>query len=445
MKDDLEVTSTPLRAWRARYALLLLAACGAAPVAVAPTPTTATAQGERSAPSKATDAAASAPADDAHAPPLLHIDWSKVHLSSDADALALWQQIAPTGADWTLRLGELPNDDGLLKPLAKALLREGNFACPAQACAAAGLQEVRDDATLADPCLRRQLALWAIARLDDDDAPELADVLVALAGLPPPEDELVEAAFDLVPLGSDELLLRMNRAARAAGQGELADGSLQWLGPAALAEVIAHQHSDGVLALLDPAEHRPAFLAAVVDPRLRPKTRVEAMSQLTEAVLDNAKLPADLRRALRTAAADPSCEVAAAAAYQLGEGRYAPRPQTTTVAAALRSLCVAAAYEDELPSATTLDLRRFMSREGLQIIDHVELADEGSTSGELILHEDALYLPFGAELTDALEHCEGTVCRAHGLRFELTLDSRRLLRRIERFAEPTIACGDADV
>ena len=35
---------------------------------------------------------------------LLSIEWSKVQLASEADALALWQRIAPTGADWEEKL-----------------------------------------------------------------------------------------------------------------------------------------------------------------------------------------------------------------------------------------------------------------------------------------------------------------------------------------------------
>ena len=42
------------------------------------------------------------------AKPLLAIDWSAVSLTSDDDALALWQRIAPTGDDWSDKLDEMP-------------------------------------------------------------------------------------------------------------------------------------------------------------------------------------------------------------------------------------------------------------------------------------------------------------------------------------------------
>jgi hypothetical protein len=373
--------------------------------------------------------------------PLLHIDWTQVHLASDADALELWKQIAPTGADWELRLGEVPSDQDLQKRLALAVLREGNFAChPTSNCVNDASLEAEPGATLSDPCLRRELALWALDRLDDSDASQIEHELVALAGLPPPEEELVREAFGLVPVGRDDLLLSMMTAARSAGQGEVADESLQWLSEAALHEVAARLHSNGALHLLDPATARAAFLAAISDAQLSVSTSVAAINDLV--ALESHALPKDLRAALIHAVKDPRCEVAAAAARALasaGDHRFEPRPANRSVAAALRALCVMAAFSQDVVGADPA-LRTFVSRVGLQVFDHATITDEpDNPAGEFIAPAELVALPFLEELGGALEHCTGTTCRGDGLRFELTLDPDRTLRRIERFAEPT-AC-----
>jgi hypothetical protein len=377
--------------------------------------------------------------DDPAPKPLLSIDWSKVTITSDADALAVWEHIAPTGADWALRLGELPDNDDLQSLLALALLRSGNFAChPQPGCPAELILEASDEATLADPCLRRELALWALGRLDDDDAYAIERELISLVSLPPPEEELVREAFDLVPVGADDLLMRMIEAARAAGQGEIADESLSWLPPPLLLKVATHLHSDGAVRALDPAEHRPAFVAAITDAKLKPATSIAAMDELLRE--DTEHLRKDLRSAMLTALKDPRCEVAAAAARNLanaGEPRFVPRPAPASVPAALRALCVMAYYVQEDVGAD-LGLRRFISRRGLQVYDHAEItAEPGEPAGELIMPAELITLPFLEELAEALGSCTGTTCRGDGLRFELGFDPDRTLRRIDRFADPS--------
>lgn len=381
---------------------------------------------------KALESEAPAPA------PLLSIDWSTVQLSDDAAALALWQRIAPTGEDWELRLGELPDDDALLKPLALALLRQGGFACPASGrCADAGLSAVEATATLADPCLRRELALWAFGRLDEEDAVGIADTLVSIAGLAAPEEELVSEAFDLVPAGQDALLLRMNEAARAAGHGELADHSLQWLSPAALEVAARTLHADGAFSLLELGEARELFLAAINDRGLRPATRISVMEELAaEEPLSKA-----VRAALRKASADPRCEIAGTALRLLEHaGDKLRAPPRRSLPAALRELCVG---EARYSNSDPLDshLVPLVSPQGLVVIDHAALTeDAGELSGETMPREQVFVLPFGEELAAALERCQEATCRGPGVRFELAFDKQWRLQRIERFADDATAC-----
>jgi hypothetical protein len=375
--------------------------------------------------------------------PLLAIDWSHVHLESESDALALWQQIAPTGADWELRLGELPADETMQKKLAIALLRQGRFECAAPTgCGVAPGLEVDPAATLADPCLRRQLALWAFDRLDDDDAVAIERELISIVGLPPPEEDLVREAFGLVPLGRDDLLLAMIEAARVGGQSEIADESLQWLSESAVLDVATRLHSDGAVMALDPTTARAVFLSAITDGKLKVETRISAIGELV--ALDDVRLRKDLRAALALASKDARCEVAATAARVLanaGEARFVPKPARGSVAAALRALCVMANYVQEDIGADP-SLRQFVSRRGLQVFDHAPaLSTPDEPNGEFIPPGELVTLPFLEELAEALQHCAGTSCRASGTRFVLTLDPDRTLRRIERFADPE-PCSD---
>ena len=134
---------------------------------------------------------------------MLAIDWGAIHVASEADSLALWTRIAPTGDDWTQKLDEVPHEYD--RSLAIALLRSGNFACvpvqPARDCSVKiyDVPEPAPTAGLADPCLRRALALWSLDQLEPEDVPNVMDALRGIVALPPPEAELVKAALRVVP------------------------------------------------------------------------------------------------------------------------------------------------------------------------------------------------------------------------------------------------------
>src|SRR4051812_6286692 len=90
---------------RRAVVIVALAACRSAPpppppVSVAPAP----------APRPVADKPRP-PDPDLNRPPpkkLLSIDWDKASLATDADALAVWAQIAPTGDNFELVLDEIP-------------------------------------------------------------------------------------------------------------------------------------------------------------------------------------------------------------------------------------------------------------------------------------------------------------------------------------------------
>src|SRR5690349_20092507 len=99
-----------------------LTGCGGTPrEAIGPTP---------SAEKRSPDAGPRPLDPDLHPAPahrLLTIEWSTVKLATEADALALWRTIAPTGEDWDERLEEVPAE--FARPLAIAMLHGGNFTC----------------------------------------------------------------------------------------------------------------------------------------------------------------------------------------------------------------------------------------------------------------------------------------------------------------------------
>ena len=200
-------------------------------------------------------------------PKLLAIDWEHVTFGSDADALALWKQIDPHGADWQEKLYEVPAG-AISQALAMALLREGNFTCvhsvPVASCpkrTVAELDTPLETADLGDPCLRRSLALWSFDQLAPGQLEQLRPALDAIVAIPPPESDLVEDALRGDHDNSDqnervELIVR----AWNAGQRDVAGASLGDLDEQHLVELVRKDHVDAALDILSIEDHRAVFL-----------------------------------------------------------------------------------------------------------------------------------------------------------------------------------------
>ena len=371
------------------------------------------------------------------APHLLAIDWKAVPLASDADALALWQRIAPTGDDWQEKLAELPHELPIARPLAIALLREGNFTCPAppaDACSPVlpDLPPPAPTATLGDPCLRRMLALWAIDQLEADDLPRVRDALRAIAAIPPPESQLVAAALYTLPVDDVAGRYELLAIAWRAGQHELVDGMLAPLDEAHLVTAATQLHIDGALDRLSADTHRATFLAAVTDEQLAPAARISAMAELAEPA---DKLPADLRAALLAAGRSPDCQVVAGAARTLeqhGDHALAPRwPRTRSTAAMMRELCVLASFEQMQRADEPSYFPGYIAPGGLELVtvsyDPYSDADpdgDGDVHTEhQVQHVPAseAVLPELDDLVTAMKHCHGTTCRGEDHDFRFTL------------------------
>jgi len=386
---------------------------------------------------------------------LLAIDWSTTSLATEADALAVWEKIAPTGTDWEEKLAEVPAS--AVRPLAVAMLRAGRFQCvappaPSAASAASAASdcaqpviEVPDpdpSAKLDEPCLRRLLALWSIAQLEPEDLPAVQDALRAIVALPPPESQLVDAALRTVPERDTARLLSLIVIAARAGQRDLVGGAVARLSEAELIEAATKHHVEGALEVLSSQGHRGAYLAAVVDEDLAGPARIRAISDLVgDADRTSGTLDPDLVAALAKAAASKDCAVAAAAAHALevhGDHRFVPvRPRlratgaaagaarATSEATMMRALCVLASYEPLQRPGEGSPLATFVSGaagKGLErvLIEYDALSDtdpDGDGDPHTrhsvdIIPRTELSLPEVEDLARAMKRCTGTTCRS---------------------------------
>jgi hypothetical protein len=382
---------------------------------------------------------------------LLSIDWSKVRLLSDADALAVWGQIAPTGEDWDAKLEEVPADAE--RPLAIALLRSGNFLCapppPPRDCARPlfDVPQPAASAGLNDPCLRRLLALWAIDQLEPEDIPTVNAALIQIAQLPPPESQLVAAAIEAVPERDHAARLAIIAAAYKAGQTELANGAVSGLDDAGLVEAVTKLHIDGALDGLAAQSHRKVFLGAVTDEALAAKARVQAIDELATA---DAKLADDTKQALVTATKSADCTVAAAAARALalrGDARFVPKPPVArTPAAMMRALCVLASYEQRQRADETSLLGKFVPPKGLERVtvtyDALSDVDDDGDGDPHTRHtidlvpKSELVVPEVEDLVRAMRHCKGTTCTSDDRQYVFKLDAAGRLYRLELIERP---------
>jgi len=387
--------------------------------------------------------AARAPDPDLDPPPrkhLLAIDWKALKLDTDADALAVWKQIAPTGDDWERKLDEVPGDLPVAHALAIAMLHEGNFVCttpPPADCSKAppDVPAPADTATLSDPCLRRLLAMWSFDQLDAKDLPKLRDSLRAIAAIPPPESQLVASALKALPETDVDGRFELLAIAWKAGQRELVNGMTGGLDEPHLTDAVLKLHVDGALEVLSAEAHRPVYLKAVADEQLVPAARITAINELAAA---HDKLAPDLHAVLVAATKQKDCAVAAAAARALethGDAAFVPRRGTTTKPdAMLRSLCILASYES-LQRADEVSLfASYLPARGLELArvvydpyNEVDTDGDGDPHTERttdLIDRDLAVLPEVDDLIVALRHCTGVTCTSDDHQFKFTFKSQ---------------------
>jgi hypothetical protein len=377
------------------------------------------------------------PVTDDEPPDALRFDWTGIAIANDSDAVAVWRRLVPVAQDWELRVSTIPDEH--VRAMATALLRAGNFAC-APVKTTVGCTYVDHTfvdppptATLDDPCLRREIALWALDQLDPAGVAALVPTLTALARTPPPDDQLVDRVLEIVSEQPESTRLAILGAARAAGHsGDAVDMNVDGLSDAGMIAAARDHHIDGALTALDVSLAFPLYIAAIGDRKLRPETRRGAIVDLTAEIAYD-RVPRELEKALVAATADPSCAVAAAAAEALaGFGRtaYLPRrPRGRKVADAMRMVCVLAAG-DHQPSP-----RNLIATRGLTVVERnfdpdrefdTSVPDDdgdGDPRTQRIIdvfpRSEVTELPYAEELEAAMERCTGTTCTvpATGVKF----------------------------
>lgn len=366
--------------------------------------------------------------------PLIAIDWSTVSLATDADANAVWKTIAPTGADIDAKLDEIPV--AAARPLAIAMLHAGNFTCapppPASDCVMAPMDvpEPAPTAGLDDPCLRRVLALWSIAAIEDADVPGVLDALRAIVAIPPPESQLVAAALHAIPEDDHAHRVELLSIAYKAGQRDLANANVGDLDEAHLIEAVTKHHIAGALEVLSAEAHRAVYLAAVTDEALAAPARVSAINDLVTA---EDPLKPETRTVIVKATASPECAVAAMAARVLvvrGETRFIPRkPKTRSPAAMLHAVCVLASYERLQGNDEPSLLASFIPAKGLeQVRVSYDALGEVDTDGDGDPHTEhrtdlvsraEVVVPDSDDLVRSFAHCAGTTCSTSDRVFKL--------------------------
>jgi hypothetical protein len=381
-------------------------------------------------------------------PKLLSIDWSTVKLATDADALALWQQIAPTGGDWEDKVFEVPSGP-IAKALAVALLREGRFTCAKPiaktACSKApiDLPELPESSTLADPCLRRVLAMWSLDQLEPADLAGIRDAIKAIVAIPPPESQLVATVLQKDLDNADQASrLELLAIAWQAGQRELVDGVLGPLDEVHLIEALQKDHFDGALEVLSAEAHREVYLRAVGDTHLATATRVQAIAELSAASPD--VYLSDLRATLVATTKTADCMVAAAAAHAL-ELHHEHGAPVRAGAVAMRSLCVVASYEQLQRADETSPLATYLPAKGLELVrvtydpySDVDTDGDGdphTTHTTDLIPRAAAVFPESDDLVRAFAHCKGTTCSSDDRDFRFTFRGG-LLARLEVSERP---------
>jgi hypothetical protein len=292
--------------------------------------------------------------------------------ADDAAALALWRQLAPTGADYEDKLASIPDDDAVTRPLARVLLAGGNFACTEiveySACGDESVEweDFNPAADLDDPCLRRRLALWALDEVHPDDLAGLVDVLVELARLDKPEDELPPAVASAVRAAPEAVRLAVYGALVAAGRE--AEVDIEGLSEAGLVTA-AVEHGIDAAALALPRRRHVTVLAGLLnDKQMAVATREALLDRL--APVKDAKVTA----ALHAMTEDEDCALAMAAAVELerrkDRSRLPRRSPQQSAAEAEHAICML--LHDPDPLRAEARLAEFIGPDGVELIERIE-------------------------------------------------------------------------
>ena len=141
--------------------------------------------------------------------------------SSEAEALASWESLNITGENYDAVLASIPRN--VRAPLARAFIAKGNFDCQKyteeEECGDfyRELKPLNPKSTIADPCLRRRLAVWALNQVADSYLAENKERLTEMVEADAPTDELIAIALLSSLEVSEDFAVDVISAAEAAG------------------------------------------------------------------------------------------------------------------------------------------------------------------------------------------------------------------------------------
>jgi len=300
-------------------------------------------------------------------------------------AIALWKKLAPTGADYHEKLASIPADPAVRGPMALALIAGGDFECKETVeyseCGGDYLawKDFNLKSTFADPCLRRRLALWALAELAPADLEKVESTLTAMIEMEEPEVELQPAALAAFERGPEPLRLRAYKVAMVKGLEEKI--KVDGLSEAGLISAARELGIDAAAGQLDRSRHLEVLAVLLNDDlQMSEETRSSILDDLAEV-----KDPVSTE-ALRKRATDGSCALAMSAAVALeqrGDGSFIPRRWLQDDEPVARFALCLSVHDPDDKRARAL-LASFVGPEGVRVTrinksdwDHLEQEDAG--------------------------------------------------------------------
>jgi hypothetical protein len=246
---------------------------------------------------------------------------------TDDEAMALWRKLKLTqdtvlGA--TFAMAGFAGAD----LMAEALLRQGSFVCKRYVdydeCGESRIewQDIPPETGFEDPCVQRTAAEWAIGQVKAKRLLALADALVKLASIPPPEEVIPDALVARFADMPEKLRLQVVRGMLAARCDK--HGCDEWHPEKRVTELSAKSrialYQDDKLAVaarqaaidgVDLSRNPDVLVDVYGDEALDVDVREKLWGTLT------AQKPAVQERALRGAAEDKGCAFAMSAIEEL--------------------------------------------------------------------------------------------------------------------------------
>ncbi len=295
-------------------------------------------------------------------------------------AIEVWRALDPRGDNYAEVLASLGPDPDVTRPLARAVLEGGDNACDRSTtfdeCDGEWtlVDEPRPEESFEDPCLRRQLAIWAFERgqLDANDLESLLPRLEELMATPAPEARLPRLVMARAgELGSEHRFDLARRFATArADDAQLRSDWFAVVDDGWFANSSDERLLDLYEAGLEPAllhidspEDRGTWLAAL--------EREDTPAQIRQLLLD--RLEDDetpsVNLVLQQLAMDPDCGLAMDAASMLarrGLEAWMPTPPVNSSPEQYgHALCMLGSGD---PDETTLALwRDYIAPQGVQL------------------------------------------------------------------------------